>query len=225
MGDPRKARKKFKGPRHPWEAWRIEEERVIKREYGLKNKKEIWKANSELRRLNSVAKKLIRERGKDNVQAIKEEKQLLDRLFKLGLVEDGSHLEDVLALELKDILNRRLQTIVFKSGMTLTSGQARQFIVHGNIFVNGRKISVPSYLVSRDEQFKITFNPSSSLAAEEHPERVKKTQAREAAEKKKRAEEVSVEAGTKLAGDLSEEELEKIEKQVGAVVEQWMNRN
>lgn len=218
MGDPRKSRKKYKGPGHPWQRWRIEEERIIKKEYGLKNKKEIWKANSELRRLNSHAKELIRERGKNNPQASKEEKQMLDRLFKLGLVEDGAKLEDVLSLELKDILNRRLQTIVFKSGMTLTPKQARQFIIHGNIFVKERKISVPSYLVSREEQFTVTFNQVSSLASVDHPERVKKTQAKEAAEKKKRVEK-EAEAAGKLAGDLSEEELKKIEEKVGEVVE------
>ena len=69
MGDPRKTRRKYKGPGHPWERWRIEEERVIKKDYGLKNKREIWKANSELRRLNAQSKKLIRERGKNNPQA------------------------------------------------------------------------------------------------------------------------------------------------------------
>ncbi|MBS3151777.1 30S ribosomal protein S4 [Candidatus Woesearchaeota archaeon] len=219
MGDPKKTRSKYKGPSHPWESWRIEEERIIKRNYGLKNKSEIWKATSGLRRLNAQAKKLIRERGKGNLQAEKEQKQLLERLFKLGLVNDGATLEDVLALELKSILDRRLQAIVFKSGMTLTSKQARQFIVHGGICVNGRKITVPSYLVSREEQFLISFNPNSSLASEGHPERAKRTQIREAAEKKRAAEEeAAAEETRKLAGDLTEEELKKIEKEIGEVV-------
>ena len=218
MGDPRKIRTRFKGPGHPWERWRIEEERIVKREYGLKNKKEIWKASSELRRLNTQAKRLIRERGKNNIQAEIEQKQLLGRLYKLGLVNEGATLEDVLALELKSILDRRLQTLVFKSGLSLTPSQARQFIVHGGIFVNGKKITVPSYLVSREEQFTISFNPNSSLASEQHPERAKKLQIKEAAEKKRKAQEEV--AGTKLAGDLSEDELKKIEKEIGEVVVQ-----
>ncbi len=215
MGDPRKARKKYKGPSHPWQRVRIEEERIVKREYGLKNKREIWKASSELRRLNAQAKKLIRERGKANLQADKEQKQLLDRLSKLSLIYEGATLEDVLTLELKDILNRRLQTLVFKQGFSLTPKQARQFIVHGNIFINGRKVSVPSYLVSRDEEFKITFNPASTLSGEDHPERVKKTQAKEAADKKRKAQEAVAE---KAPGDLTEEELKKIESEIGAEV-------
>ncbi len=216
MGDPKKTRSKFSGPKHPWQGWRIEEERIVKKNYGLKNKREIWKANSELRRLNGQAKKLIRARRKSDAQSVKEQKQLLDRLCKLGLVNEGAALEDVLALELKDILDRRLQTMVHKSGLSLTPKQARQFIVHGNIFVDGKKVTVPSYLISRDEEFKIIFNPNSSLSKDEHPERVKKAQLREAADKKRKAEEDNVEAKESPA-EITEEELVKIEKEIGDV--------
>ena len=213
MGDPRKQRKKYKGPNHPWQRKRIEEERIIKKEYGLKNKKEIWKASSILRRSNIQAKKLISEKNKGNPQAEIEEKQLIGRLYKLGLLNEDAKLDDVLSLELKDILNRRLQTFVYKKGLCLTPKQARQFIVHGCIFVNGRKISVPSYLVGREEELTITFNPNSSLASDEHPERAKKLEIKAAAEKKKKAEEASKEEVL----DIKEEELEKIEKEIGGV--------
>ena len=218
MGDPGKSRSKYKGPGHPWEGWRITAENVIKREYGLKNKTEIYKANSELRRLNAQAKKLIRERGKHSAQATIEEKQLLDRLSKLNLLHEGAKLEDVLSLEIKDLLDRRLQTIVFKSGLTLTPTQARQFIVHGHISVKGKKITIPSYLVSRDEQFEISFLQKSSLNEETHPERAKKEQIKQkaAAAEKKKTKEAEEEA--KPLG-LTEAELEKLEKVVGVVEE------
>ncbi len=216
MGDPRKSRNKHKGPNHPWQRVRIEEERVIKREYGLKNKKEIWIANSELARVNIQAKRLIREKAKGNNQAVKEEQQLLERLLKLGIINEGTKLEEVLNLKTRDILNRRLQSIVFKRGLSLTPKQARQFVVHGNIFVDGKKINIPSYLVNREEEFKIIFDPKSSLASEDHPERVKKTQAREAVEKKRRAEE-EAKAKESSVLDLTEEQLEKIEKEIVAV--------
>jgi len=213
MGDPRRLKKKYKGPNHPWQRVRIGEERVLKKDYGLKNKKEIWKAASELGRISVQVKKLIRERGKGSYQITKEEKQLLDRLCKYNLISQDAKLEDVLNLEIKDILDRRLQNIVFKQGFSLTSKQARQFIVHGNILVNEKKINIPSYLVSRDEEFKIVFNPNSSLSSEEHPERIKKIQAREAAEKKEKIEIVDV-----AESEVSEKELEKIEKDIGEVV-------
>lgn len=213
MGDPRKTRKKYKGPNHPWQRIRMDEERPIKKEYGLKNKREIWKASSELKRINTQAKKLIRDRSKGMKQAEKEEKQLLERLHKYGLIAKEAHLEDVLNLNIRDILNRRLQTMVLKYGLALTSKQARQLILHGHIIVNEKKVSVPSYLISTDEQFKITLNPKSSFSSELHPERIKKAQVIESANKKKKAEENKEEVT-----DFTEKELEKIEKEIGVEV-------
>ena len=86
MGDPRKTRKKYKGPRHPWQRERIDEERKILKNYGLKNKKEIMKANSEIKRVATHAKKLIRDRIKGLEQVQVEEKQLIERLQKLKLI-------------------------------------------------------------------------------------------------------------------------------------------
>ncbi|MDP7610203.1 MAG: 30S ribosomal protein S4, partial [Candidatus Woesearchaeota archaeon] len=43
MGDPKKQRKKYSKPSHPWQTERIEVEKVLMKEYGLKNKKEIWR--------------------------------------------------------------------------------------------------------------------------------------------------------------------------------------
>ena len=215
MGDPRKSRSKYKGPRHPWQAWRIEEEKGIKNEYGLKNKTEIWKAKSELRRLNAQAKRLIRETSKGISQAVKEERQLLDRLHKLGLLNEGATLSEVLALELKDYLNRRLQTVVFKSGMAMTMKQARQFIIHGHISISGKKVTVPSYILKRGEEFVLTYNANSSLHSEEHPERIKKNKAKAASDTLKASAELAKKEAEK--GELTEEELEKIEKEIGTV--------
>ena len=212
MGDPRKRRKKYSGPTHPWRRTRIESENKLQSTYGLKNKKEIWKANSEIRRVNAQAKKLIRLRGQGKGEL--EQKQLLDRLYKLALVEQNATLEDVLGLETTNLLNRRLQTLVFKKGLALTAGQARQLIVHGHILVEGKKMTVPSYILSREEEMRIEYNPLSTFSNIEHPERTKeknrKEKAEEVAKNKKKEEELA-------KGELTEAELTKIEKEVGGV--------
>ncbi len=214
MGDPRKARKKFSGPTHPWQGFRIVDERLIKKNYGLKNKKDIWKVNSELRRIKSQAKELIREKAKGKKQALVEEKQLLDRLIKYGLLAEGSKLDFVLLLEVRDIMRRRLQTLVREQGLSLTPKQARQFIVHGHILVNGRKVTVPSYLVSMKEAATIQFNPGSTLSDPEHPERSKEKKTREEAV----GGEVIKERETK-AEELAEDELKEIEEKFVVVTE------
>jgi small subunit ribosomal protein S4 len=169
MGDPKKLRKKYETPRHPWQATRIIAERSLINEYGLKNKKEIWKAQSLLRKFTKQAKSL------STVKAEHEERtkqQLLSRLIKLGLLNAGQSREDVLGLNVKDILERRLQTLLFKKGLARTIKQSRQLIVHGHIMINEQKITVPGYLVQLDEENKIGFLQNSSLNDQDNPERI-----------------------------------------------------
>ncbi len=169
MGDPKHQRKKYKTPSHPWQKQRIEEEKVLKKEYGLKNKKEIWKMESFLKRFKQQAKYLITQ---TSAQAKKEEKQLIQKLSKLNLVSDNAKMDDILGLDIKNILDRRLQTQVFLKGLARSVNQARQLITHGHIFVGNKKVTIPSYLVRIDEEAKIKFDEKSGFANPEHPERI-----------------------------------------------------
>lgn len=152
MGDPRKLRKKFSKPSHPWQKERIEEEKGIIKQYGLRRKYEIWKMDSMLKKFLNRAKTIIGER---TLQSEVEKKQLLSRLHLLGLLKKESRVEEVLNLKLKDILERRLQTLVCRKQIAKTMMQARQFITHEHIAVGGRKITTPSYLVSINEEPQI----------------------------------------------------------------------
>ncbi len=96
---------------------------------------------------------------------------MLDRLVRLGLLKTGASLDDVLALTVKNLLERRLQTLVLRKGLARTTTQARQFIVHGHVLIKNKKVSTPSYLVPISEETQISFIPSSTLANSEHSER------------------------------------------------------
>jgi small subunit ribosomal protein S4 len=163
----RKLRKKYSGPGHPWKMARIEEESALQKEYGLKNKREIWKIRSLLKNFANQAKKLIAATG---AQADKEKAQLFARLKKLGLVGEGAKLDDVLGLTIKDLLERRIQTLVFRRGLAKTPGQARQFIVHRHILAGGKEMTAPSYLVPVLEQETLAFVKTSNFAKPDHPE-------------------------------------------------------
>ena len=152
MGDPKKQKKKFSGPGHPWQKERIEAEKDILKQYGLRRKYEIWKMDSMLRKFLGRAKTIIAQK---NSQAEIEKKQLLIRLNLLGLLKKDSKVEDVLNLTLKDVLERRLQTLVHRKNLAKTMLQSRQFITHENIAIGTRKITAPSYLVSTEEEPKI----------------------------------------------------------------------
>jgi small subunit ribosomal protein S4 len=170
MGDPKRIKKKYSTPLHPWQAERIEEEKELTKEYGFKNKKEIWKIQSLLRNFFRQAKRLAATKTE---QAEKEKVLLLNRLKRLGLLAENALIDNVLEISLKDLLERRLQTVVFRKGLARSVNQARQFIVHRHIKIGDKKITVPNYLVSKAEEGLITFSGTSSLASPDHPERKK----------------------------------------------------
>ncbi|MEM1535724.1 MAG: 30S ribosomal protein S4 [Candidatus Pacearchaeota archaeon] len=148
MGDPKRKRKKYKKPRKLHDAARIAEERELIKKYGLKNKREIWKAEAKLRKIREQAKKLILHPEK--------QEEFIEHLNKLGLVSKNATIDDVLALTKEDILNRRLQTIVFKKKLARTIKEARQLIVHKKIKINGAACNVPGRIVSVKEEATIT---------------------------------------------------------------------
>jgi small subunit ribosomal protein S4 len=177
MGDPKFPRKKYETPSHPWEAERIERERDLMHKYGLKNKREVWKAETFLRKIRGHARELFV--GVEEAQTKKEKEELLKRMVSLGILPADSGLDDILALTIEDILARRLQTQVYYHGLAYTPKQARQLIVHGHILVNGRRVRVPSYKVRTAEEDTIQYAEASPLADDVHPMRPKVDETRE----------------------------------------------
>jgi len=151
----RRFRKRYKKPKVPFNAAQIQEGKRVKKGYGLRRKKEIWTAQETLRRFRQRARELIA------VQNPESEQILLSKLVKIGVLEQGAGLDDVLGLTVENLLSRRLQSIVFNKGMVKTAMQARQAIVHGHVTIEGRKIIFPSYTVDREEETKIVckFKP------------------------------------------------------------------
>ncbi len=168
MGDPRKHRKKFSAPKKPWDKARLESEIIIVKDYGVSNKTEIYKMRSVLKKFSLQAKKLL---SSSSPQSEQEKKSLLSKLHSLALIGSNAQLDDVLALQLNNIMERRLQTLLVRKGLANSMKQARQFIVHQHIKVGSKSITSPSYLVSKDEEHKLTFAEKSPLSKEDHPER------------------------------------------------------
>lgn len=148
----KKQRKMYTRPMKLWNKERIETERKILNEFGLRRKRELWRAEALLRKFRRIVRGLAAKKDKEK------EKVLIKKLIGLGVLNEGAGLDDVLGLTVNDVLDRRLETIVFKKGLTNTPKQARQFIVHGHVAIGGRKVIYPSYIVPRDEEDKIQVN-------------------------------------------------------------------
>lgn len=154
MGDPRKLTKKHETPRKVLDAERISTESALKREYGLRNTRELWVALKELKKVRREARRLLSlgEKGRE------ESKKVLSKLSREGVItKPEATLEDVLTLNVRDFLERRLQTKVVRRSLARTMRQARQLITHGFISVNGRKVTVPSYVVSVSEEPAVSY--------------------------------------------------------------------
>lgn len=162
MGDPRKIRSKILHPKHPWVKERLAEELVLVGEYGLRNKRELWRAASFLRGVRASARSYLSLTGEERV---KRESELISRLHRLGLVSKDARLDDVLSLTISNILERRLQTIVQRKGLAKTMHGARQLIVHGKIMMGNRVVRSPGYFVTRDEEVLIMVKTAGETKA------------------------------------------------------------
>lgn len=160
MGDPKNPRRVWKKPKRPLNYDLKMEELKTLGTFGLKTKRELWKAHTELSRLRHQARSLLALR-----QEVRKEKEpiLMKSLAKVGLVEETSTLDDVLNLQVTDLLSRRLQTIVLKKFPFKTPYQARQAVIHGHIMIGDRKVNVPSYVVGTNEEKDVKLAPNSSL--------------------------------------------------------------
>ena len=200
MGDPKFSRRSYDTPSHPWQGERIKAEVVLVNQFGLKNKTEVWKAQSILRNFRKQARELQALLRTGDAQAKRESDALLRKCGRMGVLPmEGSTLNDVLVLSEEDILGRRLQTIVFEKGMASTVKQARQMIVHGHVFMNGHRVTVPGYIVLRDEESSIEYAPASPFTDEMHPMRISAEQA--AANQAMRAAAAKIEEEAPVAED------------------------
>ena len=150
----KKKHKQYSKPKRAFEKERILEEEEIKKEFGLKNKKEIWRSESKIKSIRDRIKKLISANSK-------EQEAFFNRLKKIGL--DVNSIADVLSLNKKDYLKRRLQTIVVSKKIATTQKSARQLITHKKILVNGNTIDSPSYIVSIELENKISLKTKQKI--------------------------------------------------------------
>ena len=172
MGDPKKQRKKFETPRFRWRKDVLQEELKLVGQYGLRNKHELWRHKTFLSKARGIARSLI---SKTSEERAKMEGELLTRLKKLGILQETAVLADVLDLTIEDILERRLQTIVFRKSLTRTIFQARQLITHAHISINNRRVTIPGHIVSKAEEAQITYSVTSAMSDQAHPLRASLT--------------------------------------------------
>ena len=148
-----KKHKNYSRPKRPFDKVRIDEEKKIKKEFGLKNKKEIWKAEAKVKLIREKAKRLLSSSPEDQKNFFV---KLNHQGFKVGSIGD------VLSLEKRDYLKRRLQTILVDKKLANTSKSARQLITHKHVLVGEKIVNIPSYIVPTELENKINLKIKNS---------------------------------------------------------------
>jgi small subunit ribosomal protein S4 len=166
MGDPKKKHKRYTTPKRPYDTANLEEELNLIGVYSLRNKRELWTHRTELSTLRRRARQLL---SMNPVDRIDTEKELIRKLSNLGLVSERANLDNILELTIQDLLERRLQTFVFRKGLAKSLFQSRQLITHGHIAIAGRKVKSPSYMIKIDDEPSLDYAESSPFAAKNHP--------------------------------------------------------
>jgi len=89
-------------------------------------------------------------------QKVKRTYGLLERQFR-GYFRKAEQAKGPTGENLIIMLERRLDNVVKRTGFAASHAQARQLVLHGHVIVNGKKVNIPSYLVSVGEE--ITLKP------------------------------------------------------------------
>lgn len=121
-----------------------------------------------LSEIRGIARSLL---GATEEERARLERQYLKRLTRLGILPESASIDNILDLTVKDLMERRLQTVIYRQGLARTIHQARQFVIHGHVSVAGQIVSIPGYIVEREDETRIVFDPRSSLNNPQHPMR------------------------------------------------------
>ena len=168
MGDPRRQKKKYVVPKKPYDTDRFEQELDFIGRFGLRNKRELWRHSTELSNYRRQARNLLALPPSEREQT---EKELVGKLTRIGVLEQPI-LDHVLDLTLENVLERRLQTIVFRKGMAASMHHARQLVAHGHIGLDSARVTTPARLMTVGESDRLAYTNKSALNDQSHPARI-----------------------------------------------------
>jgi small subunit ribosomal protein S4 len=87
---------------------------------------------------------------------------LAERQFR-GYYKKATRMKGVAGENLLQLLERRLDNVVYRLGFASDHAEARQLVRHGHFLVNGKKVNIPSYLCSANENITVK-EPSKKIA-------------------------------------------------------------
>jgi small subunit ribosomal protein S4 len=80
--------------------------------------------------------------------------RLLERQFR-NLFEKAAHQKGITGDNLLNMLERRLDNVIYRMGFGTSRAQARQLVRHGHLLVNGKKVDIPSFSVRPNDTIEV----------------------------------------------------------------------
>ena len=87
---------------------------------------------------------------------------VLEKQFERYYVQ-AERMKGITGENLLQLLERRLDNVVYRLGFASSRAQARQFVLHGHITVNGSRVDIPSYLVDEGDVIAVKEKSASSM--------------------------------------------------------------
>ncbi len=81
---------------------------------------------------------------------------VLEKQFR-NLYAEASRQKGITGENLLRMLEQRLDNVVFRAGFASSRNQSRQWVRHGHVLVNGKRVTIPSYMVRKDDV--VEFGP------------------------------------------------------------------
>lgn len=83
-------------------------------------------------------------------QRVKRMYGVLEKQFRKNF-EQAKQWKGNTSEKLLEFMERRLDNVLFRASMAPTRASARQFVTHGHVMIDGKKVSIPSYMVRPNE--------------------------------------------------------------------------
>lgn len=150
--------KTFRTPRRPFEKERLDNELLLIGQYGLKNKREVWRVQYMLAKIRKAARMLLTLDETDPKRMFEGE-ALLRRMVRLGVLgENEKKLDYVLGLTVAQFMERRLQTLVYNKNLAKSIHEARILIRQKQLRVGKQLVDIPSFMVRTSNEAKIDYS-------------------------------------------------------------------
>ena len=164
----------YKTPKRPFDRTRFDSELKLAGQFGLRCKREIQRVHYTLGHMRRIAKVMLMKDANDQKRQL-EGGALLRRLHNLGILPpEQNKLEFVLALKLENLLERRLQTVVYRKGFARSIHHARVLIRGKMIKVGKQVVDSPSFMVRVESEPHVQMAENTPLTNSEIMGRRKK---------------------------------------------------